>query len=90
MKKLYNYTGHFEEGLARVQLVQDWGYIDGRGNESIVVRFLKAGDFCEGKAAVKTERGSGFINSEGKFNAPLNGTYLIKEKALYTTRVKGF
>ena len=32
LKQLFNYIGYFEEELARVQLVQRWGYIDKKGN----------------------------------------------------------
>ena len=31
MKHLFNHVGYFEDGLAKVQLVKRWGFIDRRG-----------------------------------------------------------
>jgi hypothetical protein len=43
----------FSEGLARVKVGNDWGYIDATGNMVIDARFARARDFSDGRAKVK-------------------------------------
>lgn len=69
----YEKLGSFHEGLALAQRNNLWGYIDTKGNEVIpcIYRGTEAGnyghDFCEGLAAVRSEKGSyGYINKEGE------------------------
>ena len=47
-KNLFNFIGLMEEGLARVQLVNLWGFIDGRCNLILEVQYEGAGDFSGG------------------------------------------
>ena len=52
LKQLYKFIGYFEEDVARVRLIKKWGYINGRGDEVIDIKFDDAFDFSNGLAAV--------------------------------------
>jgi len=43
-----------------------WGYIDRDGEVVVAPRFRQAGDFSDGLARVETEKGSGYIDADGK------------------------
>lgn len=65
----YDLTFHFSEGLAAVQIGDEWGYIDKSGNMVIAPRKLfRVEDFHNGLAVVTTEdRNHGYIDKTGKF-----------------------
>ena len=53
--------------MAKVQLVQKWGYMDERGRLAIPVQFNDAGYFSEGLAPVSLDGKFGFIDTAGHF-----------------------
>ena len=66
LKKYYQEFRPFSEGLAAVKYSL-WGYIDTTGKEVIDGYYLVAGDFKDGKAKVKDEKGREFyIDKTGK------------------------
>lgn len=66
LKNYYQEFRPFSEGLAAVKYSL-WGYIDTSGKEVIDGYYLVAGDFKDGKAKVKDERGREFyIDKTGK------------------------
>ena len=60
-------VGSFIEGLARVNLGNQVGFINKTGQYAINPQFYEAGDFHDGLAAVRTDDGWGFINKAGTF-----------------------
>ncbi|MBK8879374.1 MAG: WG repeat-containing protein [Haliscomenobacter sp.] len=64
LKSLFSYIGYFEEDLARVQLVQRWGYIDNKGNVAIKVQF-EGGFLSFRRLAVANEKQYGYIRPQG-------------------------
>lgn len=57
----------FSEGLAVVQIGEEWGYIDHAGKAIIQPQFEAAHDFSHGLAAVKLANRWGVIDKTGKF-----------------------
>jgi hypothetical protein len=51
-------AGNLSEGLIPVRVGGEWGYADASGERAIPQRWLWAGDFSEGLAVVKLDRGS--------------------------------
>jgi hypothetical protein len=60
-------VGSFIEGLARVNLGNQVGFINKTGQYAVNPQFYEAGDFHDGLAAVRTDGGWGFINKAGTF-----------------------
>ncbi len=62
------YAKSFSEGLAvAIKRGYKYGYIDKTGKYAIPPQFDEAGSFHEGIAAVKTERGYGYLNKQGSY-----------------------
>ena len=61
----------FSEGLAKVELNGNCGFIDKTGNEVIPLKYDDVGDFHEGLAEVELNRRRGYINKTGKVVIPL-------------------
>lgn len=75
-------AGDFSDGLAPVQIIKKYGYINLKGEIAIKPQFIFAGEFSENLAAVKialddTSEKWGFINKKGQ---------LIIEPAFENTR----
>ena len=72
---MYDYAGHFNEGLACVGIGEKddmkYGYIDRRGNIVIPFVYDKHGHFIDGTASVKKEGKYGTINKDGKEMIPI-------------------
>lgn len=63
---IYDYCSCFFENRAAVKLNGKWGYINNSGSEVIEIKYLAAGDFCEGLAWVRSEHiGYECINESG-------------------------
>lgn len=69
LKQLYKFIGYFEEDLARVRLIKRWGFINGKGDEVIEVRYDDALDFSNGLAAVSVNNQFGYINKEERWSS---------------------
>jgi len=50
---VYEYCSPFNEGLAKVMIGQEWGYINTSGEVVIEPQYLYAEDFDEGVARVE-------------------------------------
>lgn len=67
----FKYAGEFSEGLAPVQIIKNYGYINVKGELAIKPQFVYASGFFEKRASVlvefedKTEKW-GFIDTKGK------------------------
>jgi hypothetical protein len=57
--------GRFSEGLAAVQLGNNWGYIDKTGRLLINPRFDSAEEFFEGRALIELHNLWGYIDKSG-------------------------
>jgi len=67
-------AGNLAEGLIPVRLGGEWGYADEQGKQAIPLRWLWAGDFSEGLAVVKLDRGAcTYIDRKG--NPAFAGTF---------------
>ena len=53
------------DGLARIQVVEKWGYVDKYGHLAIYPDFEEAREFSEGLAAVKKDGKWGYVNTIG-------------------------
>lgn len=84
VKAMFDNVGNFHDGLARVQINKNWGYIDASGNVVINKDILKpqtdiqtsapfdeASDFSEGFAIVRTRKKLGYIDKAGNWAFPL-------------------
>ena len=58
--------GDFVEGMARVRVGDQWGYLDRRMRFSVDPQFEDARDFAGGMAAVKVDGRWGYINKTGR------------------------
>lgn len=59
------------EGLAAVMYQNRWGFVDIDGNEVIECQYASAGNFSEGLAAVKNDKGLyGYVNKAGAVVVP--------------------
>lgn len=58
---------YFENGLARVQVGDQWGYIDREGRFAITPRFDRAWDFENGLALVEVDGRLGYIDPSGRY-----------------------
>jgi hypothetical protein len=64
----WNRTACFSGGLMAAKLGELWGYLDRAGRWVIAPRFVQAGRFSEGLAAVAEQEGSvGYIDLRGRF-----------------------
>ena len=78
-------AGDFSDGLAPVQIIKKYGYINLKGELVIKPQFIYANEFSEKLASVKTiKNGSekwGFIDKKGKFiiEAIYNETKMFRE-----------
>lgn len=68
-------AGEFSNGLAYIQIMKKYGYIDTNGEIKIKPQFIDAKDFSQKLAAVKVEGKDGkerwgFINKKGKEKIP--------------------
>ena len=79
-KPLFDDAGFFHEGLAKVKLRKNWGFINESGNVVINMDILKSvnevvtsppfdkvSDFSNGYAAVEVRNRIGYIDKTGKF-----------------------
>lgn len=72
----YMPEGHLEarpmfEGLTAVCDRSGWGFVDCHNRPVIKARFAWVGDFCEGRTAVETKRGTmGLIDKQGRYVIP--------------------
>jgi len=57
----------FSEGLAAVEVVEGWGYVNKEGKFIINPQFDDAMPFSEGLAGVKIGGNFGFIDKSGKY-----------------------
>ncbi|MCB9189804.1 MAG: WG repeat-containing protein [Flavobacteriales bacterium] len=57
----------FQEGLARIQLGNRFGYVNTKGEVAISVKYYGAYDFSEGRARVYYKGKWGAIDNQGKF-----------------------
>lgn len=64
------YVRHMHEGLAAVEDVTGWGFVDSANSFVIEPTFKWVGDFSEGRAEVETAEGMGVINRDGDFVVP--------------------
>jgi opacity protein-like surface antigen len=63
---MFKDVGEFSEGLARVRITDNWGFIDKTG-VIIPARYFAVGDFSDGLARVKNINGEwGFIDKTGQ------------------------
>lgn len=68
----YNHCDlHFHEGLAKVKLYHNVGFVDKTGAEVVPLEYDDANSFCEGLAAVWAECRCGFVDKTGKVVVPL-------------------
>lgn len=74
----------FRDGLARVRVTGEYGYVDNGGNVVIAHRFAAAGDFHHGLAAA-TEDGIhwGYIDRTGQFVTPTHFNQLKPAQPKY-------
>lgn len=79
---VYNLAGDFSEGLARVSIGNQWGYIDTNGDIAIHPEFDRAWDFTGGFAKIQINGKFGLIDQTGdlvaqaiydKIGNPANG-----------------
>jgi hypothetical protein len=84
IKPVFDNVGNFHDGLAKVQINKNWGYIDGSGNIVINKDILKAptdiqtseplsnvSDFSEGFAIVTVRKNTQYIDKSGINPFPL-------------------
>ena len=62
----YYENGFFNEGLARIQQNEKWGFINKNGDLVINAEFDTAYKFCNERALVKMESKWGFIDKQGR------------------------
>ena len=63
---IYDFTGNFYNGYARVNLNNKWGFIDRKGDFMILPKFQSIGNFSEGLAAVKHNNLWGYLDKNGR------------------------
>ncbi len=66
----FTQAGEFSNGLAKVLLANQWGYLDHAGGLAIEPEFDKAWDFEGGLARVKKDDAFGIIDKSGRFVLP--------------------
>lgn len=74
----YDSANFFKEGLARVRLNGEWGYIDKTGKEVIPLRYDDARSFSEGLASVKLNGTWGFIDKTDKVVIPIKYDFAFR------------
>ena len=71
-KSKYDKVGYFREGLAKVVLNGQWGFVNTEGTVVIPLKYDWVGEyFIEGLAKVKLDYQWGFINEQGDEVVPL-------------------
>ncbi len=79
LKLDYDKVFSFENGLARFQSKEGYGFIDSIGNEIIPAQYYEAYNFTENYAIVKTYQNWQVIDREGNILKELSGDRVYKE-----------
>ena len=74
-KSKYDNVDYFSEGLAKVKLNGQYGFVDQQGNVVIPLKYDMAGGFHGGLARVQLKRKYGFIDQQGNVVVPLKYDY---------------
>lgn len=67
LQRCYDEVSPLHDMMRRVRRGNLYGYVDDRGESVIEPRFIKAGNFCENRAAVATAEGMGIIDRTGRY-----------------------
>ena len=79
-------TLHFSDGLARIFKDDKYGFINTKGEVVIQPKFEFAGEFEKGKAIVRVDGKSTFIDKKGNFILGRNYESIFEEKGYYRVR----
>ena len=78
----YEEAFYFNEGLAAVQILDKWGYIDKRNQWVIPARYKSAYNFEDGMARVSQNDKYGYIDKKGKVVIPFKYETFAKKPFL--------
>jgi hypothetical protein len=70
-KLKYDNVNDFNEGRARVELNNKWGYVDTEGNEVVPPKYDNVNDFHEGRAKFRINNKYGIVDLDGNEIIPL-------------------
>ena len=89
--RVYEKKKKFSEGLAVVNIGDEFGYVDESNNEVVPLLYDYAYDFAEGMAGVKQNNKWGFIDKTGKLIVPIvyDELYLRFSEGLASVKLNG-